>query len=657
MAETGFISLILALLASIYSIATFAVSGSRQRPSAFLKSARASLLTAFGFMSLAIVILLSALLTYNFKLAYVADYASRDLPIPYLFSALWAGNAGSLLFWGWLLSLFAAIFTLRRNQGIKELVPYASLAMMVVLFFFIIMLITVNPFETLTAIPADGTGLNPMLRNAAMIFHPPLLLAGYVAFTVPFALAISALLSRKLDETWLMESRGWALLAWLMLGIGNLIGAWWAYVELGWGGYWAWDPVENAGLMPWLIGTAFLHSAVVQGRRKTFKTWSMALIIFAFFLTILGTFLTRSESLSSVHTFGQTDTEPWFLGLLFLIFFGSCGLLLYHRKDLKSQSTESIVSKEGAFLINNVLLLAVTLAILFATIFPAIARSAGAARVNIGAPFYNQVSVPIFLCIILLSGVCLLAGWRRIFIKDFLYATAWPMGFAIILAIVLPVVGMKWHSTAAFSISGFVIWATVSRFLRGALPRKVTNAAPPAASRSIWKNKNRYGAYLVHFSVVLIAIGITGSSVYEVEKSFILKPGESMSINQYTLTYNNLDLSESQSKMTVKADLSVYSRNLFLGNLTPEKSLYARFRQPVTEVAIRSTPVEDLYVILVEWDINRTASFRVLVNPLVMWIWIGGGIFLLGGLLCFWPRKTSHSQPVRGKETGKTALE
>jgi len=494
------------------------------------------------------------------------------------------------------------------------------------------MLLIVNPFETLAITHPDGMGLNPLLRNVAMIFHPPLLLAGYVAFTIPFAIAIAALLTRKLNETWLIEARPSALIAWLMLGIGNLIGAWWAYVELGWGGYWAWDPVENAGLMPWLIGTAFLHSALIQARRKIFKTWTMFFITLAFLLTIFGAFLTRSDILSSVHTFGKTGTEIIFLSLFFLTLFGSYGLLISRLKDLKSEpASESIVSKEGMFLINNILFLVASLAILFATIFPAIVEATGRPRVNIGAAYHSQTSVPILLCILLLTGVCLIIGWKRIATKSFRRSISWPLGFAIILVIALFVAGVKWQATAAFSICGFVLWVTVSRFFRG------------TSSNSLWKNRNRYGAYIVHIAVALIAIGITGSSLFNVERSAILEPGESMKIKGYTLTYERLDLLESPSRIMVKADISVYQGKNYIGKLTPEKSLYRKFNQPVTEVAIRSTPVEDLYVILVEWDINNKAGFTVLVNPLVMWIWIGSGVFLIGGLICFWPRKIPDS--------------
>ena len=333
MAEIGYIALALAFGACIYSIIAF-IFGARGEHPRLLASARRSILAVSVLVTISVAVLLAALVTHNFQIEYVALYTSSDLSLPYLISALWAGNAGSLLFWGWLLSLFAAVVVLKKQAQGRKLLPYASaIIMFIQAFFLILLLFTQNPFHTLTPIPTEGIGLNPLLENLGMIFHPPILLGGYAVFAIPFAFAIAALITKRLDDEWISAIKRWALLGWLLLGIGNIIGAWWAYVELGWGGYWAWDPVENAGLMPWLIATAFLHSIMLQRRKGMFKLWSIVLIILAFILTIFGTFLTRSGILASVHTFGETAMGPAFLAFLIIIFLGSLTLLLYRRRD------------------------------------------------------------------------------------------------------------------------------------------------------------------------------------------------------------------------------------------------------------------------------------------------------------------------------------
>ncbi len=654
MAEFGYTVLILAFVASLFSIASSA-AGARQKRTDLINAGGNSLLAVFILVTLAEVLLLIGLVTHDFSIKYVAEYTSRALPVPYLISGLWAGNAGSLLFWAWLLSLSAVVLVLRKSSTTKEIMPHASAVVMFVQMFFLIMLIfAMNPFATLPTPPADGRGLNPLLENPAMVIHPPLLLAGYVVFTIPFALAVAALMSRKLGDEWINRARGWAVLAWLLLGIGNIIGAWWAYVELGWGGYWAWDPVENAGLMPWLVGTAFLHSITMQKRRGMFKRWSMVLVILSFTLTIFGTFLTRSNLLQSVHTFGENTLVPFFLALLLISFFGSLALLIYREKELESkESTESLLSKEGAFLLNNLLLLLSTLVIFIGTLFPAIAEALSGAKVEVGKSFFNMANLPIFMAIIVLAGVCVITGWRQLILKDFKRSVIVPAIVTLIIIIALPVAGIReWSSVVSFAVSGFVITATVYQWLKELLARRRAAADNPQSRTSLgfmWLNKNRYGAYLVHISIVLIAIGVIGSSVYSVEKEAVLSQGESISLNQYTVTYDKLNLAGSETRMIITADMSVYEGNKLIAKLTPEKYIDANFEQPVTEVAIRSTPAEDIYIALDNWDSTRKASFRVLVNPLVMWIWIGGGVFFIGGLICFWPQRARLEEPQAGK--------
>ena len=646
MATIGYLALILALIASIYSAIAF-IPG-RRHP-ALAHSARSSLLAACGLVSISVAVLTYALLTHNFQIEYVYSYTSRDLSLAYLLSALWAGNDGSLLLWVWLLSLFAVVVVLQKRDIGRELVPYASSIIMVTQTFFLILLLSVaNPFQQLPLIPADGRGLNPLLENPGMILHPPLLLAGYVGFTIPFAFAMAALLTRRLGDEWLRAIRRWTLLAWLFLGVGIIIGAWWAYVELGWGGYWVWDPVENASLMPWLVATAFLHSTIMQRRRGMLKIWNIVLIILTFSLTIFGTFLTRSGILSSVHAFSESTLGPFFLTFIGITIFGSLGLLYYRSKELKGEAEmESFVSRESTFLLNNLLLVGAAFAIFLGTVFPIISETIRGVKVSVGPPFFNQVNGPIFLALILLTGICALIGWRRISVKNLIRKFLWPLVAALIVVIVLFFSGVReWYALIAFPVCGFVLSTILYNWFQETRARRRmrTENYLKAFWSLIVANRPRYGGYIVHIAIILIAMGVIGSSFYEIEKEAILTPGESMSIKNYTLTYENMSYYETQSKLVVTATLSVYNRGKLIGKVTPQKYFHRSYEQGVTEVAIRTTLGEDLYVILIGWDEVGTTAFKVLVNPLVNWIWIGGGVFVLGGLIAFWPDSPARAR-------------
>lgn len=643
MAYIGYIALFLALIASLYSAITY-IFVAKGRHSALTASAKNSLLATCGLVSLSVVILLYALVTHNFHLEYVASYTSRDTSLPYLLSALWAGNNGSLLFWAWLLSIFAVVLILRRQDTGQELLPYASSITMFTEVFFLILLVSVsNPFQIISPIPTDGMGLNPMLENLGMIFHPPILLAGYIGFTIPFALAMAALLTGRLDNEWIPAARKWALVSWLLLGVGNIIGAWWAYVELGWGGYWAWDPVENAGLMPWLTATAFLHSIMMQRRRGMLKVWNMTLIILTFSLAIFGTFLTRSGIISSVHTFGESRLGPFFLVFLSIVFFGSFGLLYYRNRELKSEAEiEYLVSRETTFLLNNLLLVGAAFVILLGTIFPVISEAVRGVKITVGASFFNRVNGPIFLAVILLAGVCTILGWQLASIKNLIRKFLWPTVAALIVGLGLFIFGIREsYAVVAFFLCDFVLITILYEWFQETRARHKIKA--DNYLKNFWDlfsgNRPRYGGYIVHIAIILIAIGVIGSSFYNMEKEVTLKRGESTTIKGYTLVYENIDSYETESKTVVTATLSVYNEGKSIGKLTPEKYFHRSYEQPVTEVAIRSTLLEDLYVILVGWDETGATAFNILVNPLVDWIWIGGGVFLLGGLVAFWPER------------------
>ncbi len=661
MTDIGYIVLLLALLASLYSaiVFIFGVKGRNQR---LVDSARNSLLAACGLVTISVAILVYALLTHDFQIEYVYRYTSSDMSLPYLLSALWAGNDGSLLFWAWLLSIFGTVVVLQKRDVGKELVPYASSIVMFTQAFFIILLLLVsNPFQALSFTSAEGMGLNPLLENPGMIIHPPVLLAGYVGFTIPFAFAMAALLARRLGDEWIRAIRGWTILAWLFLGVGNLIGAWWAYVELGWGGYWAWDPVENAGIMPWLVATAFLHSIMMQRRRGILKVWNMVLIILAFNLAIFGTFLTRSGILSSVHTFGESALGPFFLAFIGIALIGSLGLLYYRKKGLKSEAQiESLVSRESTFLLNNLLLVAGAFAIFLGTVFPVISEAVRGVKISVSAPFFNQVMSPIFLAVILLTGVCSLIAWRRASIKKLVRSFIWPLVATLILGIALFILGIReWYALVAFLLCSFVIFTILYEWFRGTRARHRTRAENylKAFWNLIWANRPRYGGYIIHLGIILIAIGVVGSSLYDTEKEATIMLGESITIQNYTLTYENIDSFETESKTVVMATLSVYKQGELIGWLTPEKYFHRSYKQSVTEVAIRSTLREDLYVILIGWNADGSTAFKVLVNPLVNWIWIGGGVLVLGGLIVFWPERRKIQPSQKAKATVPAANE
>ncbi len=642
--DIGYIALFLAAAAALYSAVAFVI-GHRARNEALLQSARNGLIAVFALTSVSVSVLLYGILTHDFSNAYIASYTSTDMSLPYLVSALWAGNDGSLLFWAWLITLFAFISLLINRNKPRELVNYSSVVMMVIAAFFVILVITsANPFETLASPPAQGMGLNPLLENPGMLIHPPALLGGYVGFAVPFAFAIAALISGRLGDEWIIIIRRWTLVSWMLLGIGNLLGAWWAYVELGWGGFWAWDPVENASLLPWLVMTAFLHSIMMQRRRGMLKVWNMSLVIIAFALTIVGTFLTRSGVISSVHTFAASPLlGSLLLTLIGVILVGGFGLLYWRSGRLSSDSEmESLVSRESTFLLNNLLLVGAAFAILLGTFFPIISEAVRGVKVSVGPPFYDQVNGPIFLAIIVLAGICTLIGWRRASRKNLVRNFAWPAVAAGITGVVLFVAGVRqWYPLLSLVIFAFVLGTILYEWVRGTGARHRIRGDNYA--KAFWGlimgNRPRYGGYIVHISIILMAIGVVGSTFYETEQEAVLRPGQSTTITDYTLEFETIDTYELSDRVVVTAVMGVYRGGNFIGRLTPEKYYHRSYEQSVSEVAIRSTLVEDLYVILIDSQADGLASFKVLVNPMVKWLWIGGWVFIAGGLLAFWPER------------------
>jgi cytochrome c-type biogenesis protein CcmF len=660
MASLGYVLLVLALCVSIYAAAAYFLEARGRRFPSIVR-ARNALITATGLISASVLVLLYAILTHDFRFEYVASYTSLHTSPIFLLAALWTGNTASLLFWTWILSVISLVVILRKQGKYAALLPYAAAVMMATQVFFLILLAAGNhPFGSSAVVPADGFGLNPMLENVGMVLHPPALYAGYVGFTVPFAFAISALLNRRLNNEWLQASRRWMLFAWLALGVGNLIGAWWAYVELGWGGYWAWDPVENAGLMPWLLATALLHSSVMQRRKSTFKIWNMILIILVFSMVIFGTFLTRSNILSSLHTFGESGLEPYFITFLTVVLIGGFALVYYRSDDLKSAAgDEAIISRDASFILNNIIFVGVTALILIGTMK------------GFGTSSFNLVGSTLFMVTILLAGVCTLIGWRQLTLRQLFNELLWPLAGAVVLGIILGVTVVRQPlALLSFVICSFVLLSillTWSKETRGQNKSAGTNLASTAwnLARS---NTQRYGGYVVHIGIILIAVGVIGSSFFGTQKEASLKQGDSLTINQYTVTYNGVNIQDAVDKTTYSADVIVTSGSKPFTSLVAQEYFQKAQQQSVTNVALHSNLLEDLYVTYIppktvigadqtavqDWQNNgATADFKVLVNPLVIWIWIGGGVFLLGGLVAFWPARKSRfkssvtAEPVR----------
>lgn len=643
MADIGYFALILALASSVYTVIGY-IWGIKQDRKDFLESARGGVVGAAIFTTVASLSLIYLLMTSDFSVEYVSQYTSTDLPAFYKFSALWAGNDGSLLLWAWVLTVIAAIVVAGRKN--LDLVPYAGAVMSGVSVFFLLLLATnSNPFTQLGFSPPEGSGLNPMLQNPGMVIHPVTLYLGYVGFTVPFAFAIGALIKKQTDEQWIKITRKWTVLSWFFLSLGNLFGAQWAYVELGWGGYWAWDPVENASLIPWLTGSAFLHSVMVQERKNMLKIWNVLLIIFTFGLTLFGTFLVRSGVVSSVHAFGDSTLGMYFLTFITVVMMASLYLVADRLKLLKqSNEFEGIISKESSFLLNNLLLGASAFSILWGTIFPIVSEGFTGNKVTVGPPFFNTINAPIGLAFVLLMGICPLIAWRKASVRSLVSNFIVPVTAAVISVIVFILAGYtKLYALLAFSICVFVTVATLQDIFKGAWVRKNMTGEGILISlgRLLVRNRRRYGGYTIHLSIVMMIVGIAGSNIYNQEFTKTLKPGQSIEISGYTVEYDGLMEKTVGKNSVVFADVNVTNQDGVSTRLNPEKVFYPTTEQPSTEPAIWSTWTEDFYVILAGWEQDYTVTFKFNINPLVKWLWSGGYLLIVGSIFALWPGKGS----------------
>ncbi|MBI2832462.1 MAG: heme lyase CcmF/NrfE family subunit [Chloroflexi bacterium] len=661
MIEIGKIAIVTGLIFAAFT-AVVNIMAARSNTTALHRTARRGVLAVAGLTTIASIALFYAILSHKFQVAYVYQYSAMDLSTAYLISVFWAGNEGSLLFWAWLLSIFAVIVIYQTRNRNKEIAPYALCVMMVVQTFFMLLLAFVSdPFRLLPVVPPDGNGLNPLLENPGMFTHPTTLFLGYVGITVPFAFAMAALITGKLNDQWIRSTRRWTLFAWLFLSLGNLFGAQWAYVELGWGGYWAWDPVESASFMPWLVATGYLHSVMIQQRRGMLKVWNIVLILITFILVIFGTFLTRSGVLASVHSFGQSNLGPFFLGFMGITLVYGIGMLVYRLPELKSENElDSLVSRESSFLLNNLFLVGAAFAVFLGTVFPVISEAVRGVKITVGPPFFNSVTGPIFLGLIALMGVCPLIGWRRAskdnLIRNFMY----PLVLTLIITLALFAAGQReGYVLLAWALCSFVISSILLEVFRGVRTRHRTRIQGyvPAFVHLVWSNKPRYGGYIVHIGIILMAIAIVASNAYKAEATATLAPGQSMNIRNYTLTYDNLsNYPVGTSRNIVVATMTITNSGEELGILTPAKTFSIHSEQPVSEVSIRTTLKEDLYAILSGWD-KDGASFKVFINPMVAWLWIGGAVLIFGTIIAMWPDAREKRRELLGSGLSDKSVE
>lgn len=663
LAQFGYGVLWLAFLLSLFG-AGAALYGKVKNHPRWVESARLAMLLTFPLITIISAILVYLLVNGNYEYGFVYGVTSRSMPMYLRITALWGGQAGSLILWSWLMSAFATAVTLRKWDRDREFLPWVIITSLITLAFFLsLSLFFENPFlrfffgpngEQLEVmfppagatpiIPPDGRGLNPLLRHPGMIIHPPMLYLGFVSFVIPFAFAISALVTGRTDDRWIRLTRRWTLIAWLFLSLGLVLGGRWAYDVLGWGGYWGWDPVEIAAFMPWLTGTAFLHSVMIQERKGLFKRWNMILIILTYSLVIFGTFLTRSGVLTSVHAFAQSAIGPMFFGFIGITFVASLGLLLWRWNDLKSEGQMySLVSREALFLYNNLLFIGI-LAVCFAgVIFPLVSELLTGQKVTVGPPFYERATGPLWLGLLILMGIAPLSAWSHSTWRTLGRALWKPAVAAVLVLVITLALGVRsLAAILAITMAAFVASVTLYDYGRAVFAR--SHATGENLFLSFWRlparNRRRYGGYIIHLGVVLMAFGIIGIELFQTETQATLKPGETVQLGQYGITYRELaEFDADDGRNVARAVVDVSRDGRFLGQLYPRRDYYYDSQQAMTIPGTRSTLEDDVYVLLVDWKPISTegATFKVYHNPLVNWLWIGSLVFILGTLVAAWP--------------------
>lgn len=637
----GAFSLQVALLLVLYAVYAH-VRGLREASPSLRESAYRAGIAAGGLVLFAFFLLIHFFVQDRFDVAYVARHSNQTLPIFFKVTAVWGGQEGSLLLWAVILSLYtmAAIWTGRRSA--PELLPYAHTVLCGVHFFFLVILNYVSrPFATLAMPPPDGQGLNPLLHNPYMATHPPILFIGYAGLALPYAYACAALLAGRFDTLWIQASRRFTLFAWLFLGLGITLGGRWAYMELAWGGYWGWDPVENASLMPWLMATAYLHSVMIEERRAMLKIWNMVLIMLAFLLTLFGTFIVRSGILTSVHAFAQSPFGPLFFAFVLLFAFFSFGLLAFRARALRQAEPklESYLSREAAFLFNNLLFASACFAIFWGTVFPMISEAFTGQQITVGAPYFNAIVLPILVLLLFLMGAGPLFSWRwstpRNLKRNFLAPAATGLATGLILG--LAGVGQP-AALTVFSLCGFVTGSIVQEYAQAL---KAKGRLEGGALRALWglirRNPRRYGGYVVHFAVVLMFVAATGEAAFKVERDFAMEQGRPVRVRDYEFVLLDLQPRQTPDLVSEEARVELRRGGKKLTLLTPKRNFHVQAEQPMTKVGIYATLIEDVYLAYLGSDDAGRPLFRLTINPLMSWFWVGGGVLLLGGVLILLP--------------------
>jgi cytochrome c-type biogenesis protein CcmF len=643
MPELGRAALVVAFGLLLYAAVAGAVAAVRGRRR-LLESARNALFAAFGAVAVAAIVLLAALADNDFSLTYVADHTSVELPLGYTLAAFWSGQEGSLLLWLLVLTGMGAAAVALNGRLTRDVLPWTVPILGGVASFFAFLLVLVaSPFATAAA-PADGAGLNPSLQNPYMMAHPPLLYLGFVGLTIPFAFAMAALASKRMDERWIVATRRWTLASWTFLGFAILLGAKWAYEEVGWGGWYAWDPVENAALMPWLVATAFLHSVMVQEKKNMLRVWNVVLVAGAFALSLFGTFLTRSGVINSIHSFTQSSIGAWFLAFIAVVVAASVVLILVRLPLLRSPTRlESLVSREAAFLYNNLFLVALALTILWGVVFPLVSEAVRGVALTVGAPYYNFFAIAFGLPLVFLMGIGPLVAWRRASLRALGRSLIWPAGVAVVTGIALALLGAGSNPAAlvGYTFAAFVLAAIVLEFVRGTRARRAIagESWPSAFAGLVGRNRRRYGGYVIHASIIVLLIGAAGIGGFGTTSEAKLAPGQSIRAGDYSLTYLTSGEHRGANAVEARAQFAVERGGDNLGTLSAGKNRYLAEQQVSNEVAIRSDwlRAEDLFVIVNQFNADGSVSVKTLVNPLVNFIWLGGLLFVLGSIVAMWP--------------------
>ena len=681
-ADFGYGVIVIAFGIALYSVGA-AIYGERTKSARWVELARRAMLLLWPLISLSAASLIYLLITNHFEVSFVYEVTSREMPTYLKITAWWGGQAGSLVFWSWLMAAFASLVTLRKWDRDHEFLPWVIVVTSITTAFFLSLVVFYqnpfafywsgangnliadalgNPITSMFApiagasiyFPSDGNGLNPLLRHPGMIIHPPMLYLGFVSFVIPFAFAIAALITGRTDDRWIRITRRWTLFAWLFLSCGLVLGSRWAYDVLGWGGFWGWDPVEIAALMPWLTGTAFLHSVMIQEKRGMLKQWNMLLIILTYSLVIFGTFLTRTGVLSSVHAFAQSDIGPVFFVFIGITFVGSVALLIYRWPDLRGETTmKSMLSREALFLLNNLLFISVLVVCFWGVVFPIISQLFTGQTVTVGPPFYQTAVAPLFAALMLLMGVAPLSAWGHSSLKT-LGRAIWKSAVAalVITAILFFAYTNNLIALVGFFLVALVLFVTVQEFWRAtsARMRAQNENLFTAFWRLVGRDRRRYCGYVIHISMMLMAIGILGINLFQVQTQGTVPLNNSLSLSGYTVKYDLVaQFPGPDGRQVTHAVVSVYQGNAYLGDLYPRIDYYPSQEQNMTISGERSTLKDDLYIILVDWQpaAANGATFKIFVNPLVNWLWIGAILFLFGIIIAAWPDRDPERVSVR----------